>query len=595
LWIVNLLALPGRFSFNLPRVKLAFVLVGALLLALPLRAQMTLAEVTAVLQQAVSRAAVVAPNAVVAVVDREGFVLGVWSVNGAPPTAANQANAIAKAGTAAFLSSAQNAFTPRTAAMIVQQNFPPGVVNKPPGPLVGVNFSQLAFSDINKYKLPAEAGRLTLGSSPAAPLTQIPTPLTGGLAGTAGGVPLYRAGVLIGGVGVAGDGDNDPLNITASTVSSAKVDEDVALAGQVGFAPSPRILGNKVFVDGIALAYVASTTSLGVVTPLGGIGAAVAGFAPTASPAGPLPYVPTTLGGVSGEIRQAIIADTTSALVVTPLGGIGAAVAGFAPTASPAGPLPYVPTTLGGVSGEIRQAIIDDTTSALVPALRLTAAEVTAILTAGANRARTTRAGIRLPRGVPMQVFISVVNNPNAAGTPPVCLGTFCTSPDTTRFSWDVCVQKARTAVFFSSDARGFSARTVGFMAQGTYPPGIAGTTPGIFLGLQERFSIITPGGSVAAVNTLNGAAFNTSVAVNPNLPNGMTIFAGSMPLYRGGVLIGAVGVSGDGIDQDDLVAASAAAALGGIFLPPEPVRADRSLHRGARLPLVKFPRNPAL
>lgn len=544
MWIVNLLALPGRFSFNLPRVKLAFVLVGALLLALPLRAQMTLAEVTAVLQQAVSRAAVVAPNAVVAVVDREGFVLGVWSVNGAPPTAANQANAIAKAGTAAFLSSAQNAFTPRTAAMIVQQNFPPGVVNKPPGPLVGVNFSQLAFSDINKYKLPAEAGRLTLGSSPAAPLTQIPTPLTGGLAGTAGGVPLYRAGVLIGGVGVAGDGDNDPLNITASTVSSAKVDEDVALAGQVGFAPSPRILGNKVFVDGIALAYVASTTSLGVVTPLGGIGAAVAGFAPTASPAGPLPYVPTTLGGVSGEIRQ---------------------------------------------------AIIDDTTSALVPALRLTAAEVTAILTAGANRARTTRAGIRLPRGVPMQVFISVVNNPNAAGTPPVCLGTFCTSPDTTRFSWDVCVQKARTAVFFSSDARGFSARTVGFMAQGTYPPGIAGTTPGIFLGLQERFSIITPGGSVAAVNTLNGAAFNTSVAVNPNLPNGMTIFAGSMPLYRGGVLIGAVGVSGDGIDQDDLVAASAAAALGGIFLPPEPVRADRSLHRGARLPLVKFPRNPAL
>lgn len=544
MWIVNLLALPGRFSFNLPRVKLAFVLVGALLLALPLRAQMTLAEVTAVLQQAVSRAAVVAPNAVVAVVDREGFVLGVWSVNGAPPTAANQANAIAKAGTAAFLSSAQNAFTPRTAAMIVQQNFPPGVVNKPPGPLVGVNFSQLAFSDINKYKLPAEAGRLTLGSSPAAPLTQIPTPLTGGLAGTAGGVPLYRAGVLIGGVGVAGDGDNDPLNITASTVSSAKVDEDVALAGQVGFAPSPRILGNKVFVDGIALAYVASTTSLGVVTPLGGLGAAVAGFAPTASPAGPLPYVPTTLGGVSGEIRQAIIPDTTSALV---------------------------------------------------PALRLTAAEVTAILTAGANRARTTRAGIRLPRGVPMQVFISVVNNPNAAGTPPVCLGTFCTSPDTTRFSWDVCVQKARTAVFFSSDARGFSARTVGFMAQGTYPPGIAGTTPGIFLGLQERFSIITPGGSVAAVNTLNGAAFNTSVAVNPNLPNGMTIFAGSMPLYRGGVLIGAVGVSGDGIDQDDLVAASAAAALGGIFLPPEPVRADRSLHRGARLPLVKFPRNPAL
>jgi uncharacterized protein GlcG (DUF336 family) len=540
-----LLALPGRFSLNLPPVKPALVLLGALLFALPARAQMTLAEVTTVLAQAVSRAAVVAPGAVVAVVDREGFVLGVWSVSGLAPAADIQANAIAKAGTAAFLSSAQNAFTPRTAAMIVQQNFPPGVVNKPPGPLVGVNFSQLAFSDINKYKLPAEAGLLTLGSSTAAPLTQIATPLTGGLAGTAGGVPLYRAGVLIGGVGVAGDGDNDPLNITPATVISPKVDEDVALAGQVGFEPSARIHGNKVFVDGIALAYVASTTSPGVVTPLGGIGAAVAGFAPTASPAGPLPYVAATMGGVTGEIRQAIIADPS---VV---------------------PLP------GGTA-------------------RLTAAEVTAILTAGANRARTTRGGIRLPRGVPMQVFISVVNNPNAAGVAPVCLGTFCTSPDTTRFSWDVCVQKARTSIFFSSDARAFTARTVGFMAQGTFPPGIVGTTPGIFLGLQERFSIITVP-AIAAVNTLNGAAFTTSVAVNPNLPNGITIFAGSMPLYRGGVLIGAVGVSGDGIDQDDLVAASAAAALGGIFLPPEPVRADRSLHRGARLPLVKFPRNPAL
>ena len=540
-----MLAAGRGFFHNFPRLKSAPLLFALLLSALTARAQMTLAEVTTVLAQAVSRAAVVSPASVVAVVDREGFVLGVWSVNGAAPAADIQANAIAKAGTAAFLSSAQNAFTPRTAAMIVQQNFPPGVVNKPPGPLVGVNFSQLAFSDINRYKLPAEAGRLTLGSSPAAPLTQIATPLTGGLAGTAGGVPLYRAGVLIGGVGVAGDGDNSPLNITPATVASAKVDEDVALAGQIGFEPPARIHGTKVFVDGIALAYVASTTSLGAVTPLAGIGAAVAGFAPTASPVG-LPYVATPLGGVTGEIRQAIIADPSAV------------------------PLP------GG-------------------AARLTAGEVTAILTAGANRARTTRGGIRLPRGSPMQCFISVVNNPNLAGAAPVCLGTFCTSPDSTRFSWDVCVQKARTAVFFSSDTRAFTARTVGFMAQGTYPPGLADTTPGIFLGLQERFSIITPGGAITAVNTLNGASFSTSTAVNPNLPNGMTIFAGSMPLYRGGVLIGAVGVSGDGIDQDDLVAASAAAALGGIFLPPEPVRADRSLHRGARLPLVKFPRNPAL
>ncbi len=505
-------------------------------------AEMTAADVTNVLAQAVSRAAIVSPASVIAVVDREGFVLGVWSVNGAVPAAANTANAIAKAGTAAFLSSGQHAFTSRTAGFIVQQNFPPGVNNKPPGPLVGVNFSQLAFSDINKYKLPAEAGLLALTASPAAPLTPIATPLAGGLAGTAGGVPLYKAGVLVGGVGVAGDGDDSPLNITPLSATTPKVDEDVALAGQVGFEPSPRIRATKVFLDGIALPYVASTTALGVVTPLGGFGTNVAPYAPTGSPAVALPYVAATMGGVTGQIRQSIIADPSG--VALP----------------------------GGTA-------------------RLTAAEVTAILTAGANRARTTRAGIRLPRGVPMQVFITVVNNPNVAGSSPVCLGTFCTSPDTTRFSWDVAVQKARTAVFFSSDARAFSSRAVGFMAQGNFPPGIGGTAPGLFLGLQERFSIITPTGSTNATNPLNGAVFMTATNANPNLPNGITIFPGGFPLYRNGVLIGAVGVSGDGIEQDDLVGASGAA----LFPPPEPVRSDRWQYRGVRLPFAKFPRNPAL
>jgi hypothetical protein len=38
-------------------------------------------------------------------------------------------------------------------------------------------------------------------------------------------------------------------------------------------------------------------------------------------------------------------------------------------------------------------------------------------------------------------------------------------------------------------------------------------------------------------------------------IANGLQIFAGSVPLYRGGRLIGAVGISGDGIDQDDMVA----------------------------------------
>jgi uncharacterized protein GlcG (DUF336 family) len=217
-------------------------------------------------------------------------------------------------------------------------------------------------------------------------------------------------------------------------------------------------------------------------------------------------------------------------------------------------------------------------------------ADVTNIITAAANRARTTRAGIRLPRGVPMQVFITVVNNPNSNGVPPTVLGTFCTPPDTPLFSWDVAVQKARTAVFFSDNTRAYSARTVGFLAEGLYPPGINGTPPGIFSGLQERFSVITSN-SFAFTNPVSYAVFMTSTNVDPNLPNGITIFPGRFPIYRNGVLIGPVGVSGDGVDQDDLVAASGAS----VFLPPVPIRADQTQYRGARLPFAKFPRNPAL
>jgi uncharacterized protein GlcG (DUF336 family) len=153
-----------------------------------------------------------------------------------------------------------------------------------------------------------------------------------------------------------------------------------------------------------------------------------------------------------------------------------------------------------------------------------------------------------------------------------------------------VAVQKARTAVFFSATNRAYSARTVGFLAESLYPPGINNTEPGIFFGLQERFSIITPT-SMSTNNPVNGAVFMTSTSVNGNLPNGITIFPGGFPLYRNGVLIGAIGVSGDGVDQDDLISASGAS----LFLAPVPIRADQTQYRGARLPFAKFPRNPAM
>ena len=58
-----------------------------------------------------------------------------------------------------------------------------------------------------------------------------------------------------------------------------------------------------------------------------------------------------------------------------------------------------------------------------------------------------------------------------------------------------------------------------------------------------------------------------------------MQIFPGAVPIYRGNQLIGAIGVSGDGIDQDDMISflglANAATALGTLANAPVAMRAD--------------------
>jgi hypothetical protein len=54
-------------------------------------------------------------------------------------------------------------------------------------------------------------------------------------------------------------------------------------------------------------------------------------------------------------------------------------------------------------------------------------------------------------------------------------------------------------------------------------------------------------------------------------------------------VLIAGLGVSGDGVDQDDFV--TNGGTLG--FEAPTKIRADQITVEGIRLPYFKFPRNP--
>src|SRR5205809_3284883 len=243
-------------------------------------------DVATVISQAVTRANYfvtngTAMNGVVAVVDREGFVLGVWSLH-SNPDQLEVIDAITKAGTAAFLSSGQQAFSSRTAGFIVQQNFPPGIQNRPSGPLVGVNFSNLSFSDVNRFKDPHTYSPAAFGSGTnGAPITGLGFAALSGLAGSPGGVPLYKSGELVGGVGAAVTG-KPPIpelyDIQTAALQQPDVDEDVALAGQIGFGPRSIIIGSALLIDGIRLPYVNGNSSMDAVLALGTTGSVVAPY-----------------------------------------------------------------------------------------------------------------------------------------------------------------------------------------------------------------------------------------------------------------------------------------------------------------------------
>jgi uncharacterized protein GlcG (DUF336 family) len=520
-----------------------FALIAATGCARAAAPTLTAADVNIIVAQAVQAAAASGvTHCDIAVSDREGFILGLYSISG-PPAATDLGpfNAIDKAGTAAFLSSNGEAFTSRTAGYIIQPHFPPGISNTAPGPLTGVGLSSLPFSDINHFRTPA--GLAT------------PIPNTS-LSGNPGGAPLYKGGVLVGGVGV----DTSTILTALVFEGGPTIDEDIAVAAQSGYVPPSGILATQVLINGFRLLY-------------------------------------TSFGGPSLGL-----ATLNPANFLNPLGF----APGFPPADSPGAPFQPLVTTdplLTEFPGsEIRNPIIDSPNlhvTLVSNQSRLSAAEVRSILAAAATRAGQTRGAIRNPIG-PAEVFIVVVDyyanlvTPNA----PVVLGSLRT-PDATIFSYDVAAQKARTALFFSNNTMAMSARAVGFLAQGTYPPGIDGTSSGPYgpptygpsnpaFPAQTLFPL--PFGIQAAVSILPNAGIPVT-PINAYLANGITVFPGGFPLYRNGVLIGAVGVSGDGVDQDDIISASATVG----FEAPGAIRADEYSFRGARLPYAKFPQNSSL
>jgi uncharacterized protein GlcG (DUF336 family) len=95
-----------------------------------------------------------------------------------------------------------------------------------------------------------------------------------------------------------------------------------------------------------------------------------------------------------------------------------------------------------------------------------------------------------------------------------------------------IAKSKAYTALCFSSNENALTTRTLGALTQ--------------------------PGGPLWNIG-------------NSNRQDGLIEFPGGMPLYRNGELVGGIGVSGDGVEQDENVAEAGAKG----YEAPKAIRAD--------------------
>jgi uncharacterized protein GlcG (DUF336 family) len=208
----------------------------------------------------------------------------------------------------------------------------------------------------------------------------------------------------------------------------------------------------------------------------------------------------------------------------------------------------------------------------------LSVSDVNTIVTNAINTANQTRGIIRVPPGQSARLIITVAD---LDGT----ILAIYRMADSLFDALDVTVAKARNAIYFSSMqvnpadlpdvplGTAITSRAIGFGAQPLFPSGIEGTNPGPFFQLYK--------------NAVNNPCAQGSQPASLN-QNGVIFFPGSVPLYRNGKLVGGLGASGDGVDQDDFVAAGGAAG----FDPPTAIRSDQVVIDNVRLPYLKFPRN---
>jgi uncharacterized protein GlcG (DUF336 family) len=589
-------------------------------------------------------------DAIIAVVDRSGNILGVRVEAGVDPTIVNSPQmltfaidgAVAEARTAAFFANNQAPLTPRTIEFISQTtitqrevdsnpDLTPGDHNTPfygPGfvaPIgVGAHFPPniqftpqvdlFAIENTNRDSIlhPGSDGLRTPGSGvmlPSrfnVPINEIPPgvnlpppesygfaafPATNpahfaqarGIGTLPGGIPLYKDGGLVGGIGVFFPGKTGFASEENSSLSSNfdATKPDLSLVAEY-------------------MAFAAAGGTVDAPIPTVGAAPALPSFV---LPNGRIDLVGITLplfgpGGQQGTLFLEQFGKTL---------GVG-----DPNSDAHVGTLFTEPATYRSGQSVPEGVLVTPHDGVPNGSAQLTAADVNQIINQGVNEANQVRAAIRLPLGSTTRMVLAVSDLNGDI------LGLF-RMPDATIFSIDVAVAKARNVAYYA-DANKLQAidevpgvppgtaltnRTFRYLAGPRFPEGIDGSPPG-------PFSILNDGGT----NPFNGlqigpplpaSAFQSALghdAFNPGTnfhdpfdilnQNGVVFFPGSMPLYKVGangnrVLVGGLGVSGDGVDQDDVV--TFAASLG--FQAPDFLRADQFFVRGVRLPFQKFDRNP--
>jgi uncharacterized protein GlcG (DUF336 family) len=514
-------------------------------------------EVEAIITRAIT---VLDQPLVVAVVDRVGNPLGVFRKTGAPTHVAGNFSgeallnnplydagevAVSLARTAAFFSHNQAPLSSRTVRFISGIHFPPGVRFTPNAALYGIENTNrgcdfnAAFNEGKEVPRARALNGLPCNSTDRRGCSLGIT--TGKLnfadkdpvdedvvAVNPGGIPLFKGNTAVGGVGVVGNFSGDLAELVALGAA-------LQLPPGSGVIPAPAFflgdLRERVFIDGIRL-------------PFANID---------------LPKVVKQL--VRGKIPKGLKIDPapTGEFILTPRDGqcFDREENNGVCRAAPEGYL------IGPNAGA-----------------KLSREEVDRIVQNSVETADDTRAVIRFPRGARAKMMISVAD---VDGT----LLAVYRMPDATIFSIDVATAKSRNVIYFSSrepnvrndlpgvpEGTSVSNRTLSFGGQPLYPPGIDTGGEGPFFRTLYIPDTITP-------------CTQGTQPTNPN-QSGIVFFPGSLPLYRNGEVVGGLGISGDGVEQDDYV--TVGGAIG--FEPPPSIRADQFFIRGARLAYLKFPRN---